>query len=154
MSVSPNVLPPRSLPPVAVPQSSLPARDASTPIIAAAVAKSVSDNIDGLHGYRKNLGTYALRIAVHAVPAIVVGLVIDKVFKKIQDTWKLKPILMIVLQILVIIAVLFVFERASISYSNEWQSNTPGFFFVSFLFGTQFNLFNNIALFGKQVARE
>lgn len=107
-----------------------------------------------LHKYRENLGTYALRVGLHVVPAIALGLAIDKIIQKLQEKYELRPLTVIVIQLIVLILVLFIVERISRKYADEWQNNTPGLFFSAFLFGTQSNLYSNIAAFGKQIARE
>jgi undecaprenyl pyrophosphate phosphatase UppP len=42
---------------------------------------------------------YTLEIIKHAVPAIFIGLVLDKILKKVQEKYKINEFIMIVMQI-------------------------------------------------------
>lgn len=96
------------------------------------------------YSYRQNILTYFGRVALHIIPAVCLGLIIDEVCKIIQDKFELKPFISIVIQISICVAVLYIIEKhVSQFYSEEWQGNTPGLFFFAFLFVVQFNLINN-----------
>lgn len=95
---------------------------------------------------------YTLEIIKHAVPAIFIGLVLDKILKKVQEKYEINEFIMIVMQITILAIILFIIQKylSAKSYSSAWQSTTPGFFFVAFVFSCQFNLFANIKALGNK----
>lgn len=94
-----------------------------------------------------------MRIAIQAVPALILGVVVDKACEKIQQKLNLGPLAMIIIQIIILAIVLYIIEKyLSKMYADEWQGTTPGLFFVSFYFGVQFNLFSNVGLATKKAS--
>lgn len=110
----------------------------------------VSPSQEILFAYRNSLGAYALRIGLHTVPAIILGIIVDKIVAKLQQLFNIPPIVAIIIQLLIVIYVLYLIEiYISKQYAFEWQNTTPGLFFSGFFFGTQFNLFTNISTLWK-----
>jgi len=102
-------------------------------------------NSERLYSYRRNLGTYFGRVAVQAVPGIIIGLALDQAMAKLQQRYSWRPLTVIIIQVIIIILLLYIIEmKISRFYASEWQNNTPGLFFVAFFFGTQANLITNI----------
>lgn len=105
--------------------------------------------------YRQNLLNYALQAGVQAIPAIVLGIIIDKILKKFQECGGIHPLIMIVIQIIVIILILYLVEKhVAPNYASDWQITTPGILFPIFFLGVQFNLFDNIKRFKRDVFDE
>lgn len=95
--------------------------------------------------YRENLLNYSLQIGLQVIPAIAMGMIVDKVLKKLQHRFQLGPVVMILIQLIVIVVLLFIIEKyIATNYADAWQLTTPGFFFPVFFFGVQFNLFENL----------
>ena len=94
---------------------------------------------------RKDFPTYTYQIVKHSLPGLFVGIGIDNIVKNLQCRYKLKPLIWIVVQFVIMIVVLYLVEKyVSASYASEWQNVTAGLFFVSFFFGSQVNLMTNI----------
>lgn len=95
--------------------------------------------------YDSSPGRYYSQILQQAVPAIALGIVLDRTLKKMQNEYKIRPIIMIIMQIIIGIAILYLIEKyISKAYATAWQNTTPGFYFVTFYFSTQFQLFTNL----------
>lgn len=87
---------------------------------------------------------YTTECLKQVVPAVLIGLVIDKVLKKVQDKYEVKPLVMSIVQIMVLILVLYAIEMMFRKFAYHWQETTPGLLFAGFVFGVQFNLFENL----------
>lgn len=95
--------------------------------------------------YDTSAGKYFSQVLQQAIPAVVLGIVLDRTLKLVQQTYKIHRVVMIIVQIIVGIMILYYIEKyVSKAYASAWQSTTPGFYFVSFYFGTQFQLFANL----------
>jgi len=104
-----------------------------------------SSSSDDMMAYRENLLNYSLQIGLQVIPAIAMGMIVDKVLKKLQHRFQLGPVVMILIQLIVIVVLLFIIEKyIATNYADAWQLTTPGFFFPVFFFGVQFNLFENL----------
>lgn len=103
-----------------------------------------------LFNYKKSVGKYAAKTVAHTAAGLLLGVGIDRVCNKLQQGLKLKPGVMILIQLIVIVVVFYVIEMyISEKYAMEWQNITPGLIFVGLFFGSQFNLFENIKKFFK-----
>jgi hypothetical protein len=102
---------------------------------------------DGLFSYRKTMLSYCFDILKHVLPAILLGVTINRIAKELEKRFKLAPIPMILIQLSLSAVLLYLLEtqllRAS-SYDEEWQVTTPGLFFSAAFFGVQTQLQNNI----------
>lgn len=88
---------------------------------------------------------FTLETVLHLVPAIVIGVTIDKIFRKVQRTYNWSPLVLVVVQLLAVILVLYSIEKyVSRRYAKEWQDTTPGLFFSFFIFLVQFNFTENL----------
>lgn len=77
-----------------------------------------------------------------SIIGILLGLNINKlskiIFKKFNNTLQ-------ILFHIILCSILLSFIHININYFGWlWQNETPGLYFISFFFGVQFNLFNNI----------
>lgn len=96
--------------------------------------------------YRSGIIPYFKVTAYHIIPAIILGAICQKISAFIQQYFKLKPLVAIVLQLILMTLILYIIEvRISMLYGSQWQTITPGLFFVSIFFGLQSSLYNNIA---------
>lgn len=155
-SVTPSNMPPRLSAKMTTPKP--PTASMAPPPVSAGVSISETPMMsapifgEGMMAYRENALNYALQVGLQAIPAIAMGLIIDKVLKKLQDKFDLGPLVMILIQLIVVVVILFIVERyIATNYADAWQQTTPGLFFLIFLFGTQFNLFENIKKLRDQV---
>lgn len=97
--------------------------------------------------YRSSIWKYYWACIVYVSLGIFLGLLVNSIARKIQDHWKLNNKISIVIQIILMITVLYIVEvHISNYFATNWQSNTPGLFFVSFFFGTQFLILINLSL--------
>lgn len=99
------------------------------------------------------------QVAVGSVLGIAAGLVVDKLFKKLQDGYNLKPLTIIIIQIIVMIIVmilvLYVLDLIGRRYFKRAQGDLLApIVFSTFFISIQVNLFRNIVILGRQVARE
>lgn len=95
--------------------------------------------------YDSSLSHFYSEILKQIIPAAVLGIVLDRTLKKIQQDHEIRPVIMVVVQILIGIAILYVIENyISKPYAKSWQKTTPGIYFSLFYFGMQFQLFNNL----------
>ena len=104
-------------------------------------------NTNGLFSYRRNMFTYSYSILKHVLPAILLGVTINRISKEIEKRFKLTPIPMVLIQLFLSAVLLYLLETKflrSSSYDEEWQITTPGLFFSAAFFGVQTNLSNNI----------
>ncbi len=108
---------------------------------------------NGLYSYRQTMITYYVSILKHMIPAILLGVLVNKISDRIQKITELPALPMIFMQFLLGFVFLYIIETKLARYSSfdeEWQSTTPGLGFPALYFGVQTNLFNNIiATFGK-----
>lgn len=95
--------------------------------------------------YKSSLGTYVIYCLLFTIPAIILGLAINRITMEIKK-WLNPPIVLLVLiQLLIAILVLYIIETyISSKFSSGWQSNTPGLFFVAIYFGLQTLLYADI----------
>ena len=102
---------------------------------------------DGVFSYRRSVFTYCFDILKHVLPAILLGVTVNRIAKEIEKRFKLTPIPMILLQLALSAALLYLLETKLLqgsSYDEEWQITTPGLFFSAAFFGVQTHLANNI----------
>jgi hypothetical protein len=88
-----------------------------------------------------------LKGIIYALVGSALGIIIDKIFKSIQDKIRKKEniILISLVQIIIsVIILLFIEVYISKAFAIEWQGTTAGLFFVAFFFGVQTNLYTNI----------
>jgi hypothetical protein len=97
--------------------------------------------------YREGIVPYFKNVGFHVVPAIILGVICEKITHYVQTKYNLRPWITIILQLLLITLILYTIEiHISQSYASQWQDITPGFIFVSIFFGLQLSLYNNIVL--------
>lgn len=83
--------------------------------------------------------------ALYVLPGIVIGVLCEKITRYLQTKYKLNPLVAIIIQLFIISVVLYLIEfYVSPEYGSNWQSITPGLFFVSVFFGLQSSLYSNI----------
>ncbi len=89
---------------------------------------------------------YYSRMIYHIIPAIILGIIIDKYLTKLQTIYlPNNHLFYVILQLIIIILALYVIQKyISPTYASSWQSTTPGILFVSLFFGIQVNLYKNI----------
>lgn len=100
--------------------------------------------------YNKSLVNYFSSNYFYAILGIVCGLTIDKIIthaKNFIKDYKYSTFYLVFLQLFLMFMVFAVVEFGiSKWFAESWQSITPGFVFVSMIFGTSYNLYSNIQL--------
>ena len=103
---------------------------------------------DNIFHFKKSAFTYYGKCGLYAIIGIGLGLLIERICKKIQSQYKpatITTITMIVLQLFMIISTLYIIEiYVSGQFAIEWQNTTPGFMFVALFFNLQPTLISNI----------
>ena len=90
---------------------------------------------------------------------LILGIAINNAVVFIANTLKMKTaILQIIMQLIVCSTVLAGIHHFYNYFGHSWQNVTEGLFFISFLFGVQFNLYTNvqnayISTFDKSVTK-
>lgn len=81
-----------------------------------------------------------------SIYGIIMGMTIDITCKKINKKLKInREIVNVLIQLILCSVVLSIFRIKLLPYFGwSWQNITPGLFFVSFFFGSQFFLFSNV----------
>lgn len=100
--------------------------------------------------YRRSPRRYAIKMASHAGVGLALGIAVDKVCKRVQNAYNLRSGLMIIIQLTVLATIFYILEiytRKGRKYFLEAQNISPGLFFAGLMFGSQFNLFENIKKF-------
>lgn len=87
-------------------------------------------------------------IFVYSMTAIVLGMIMDYVNKKLDNNlsiFKQNRYVSVIAKILLIALVFnYIQDHISAEFASDWQSTTPGVFFVSIFFGLQSNLFSTL----------
>lgn len=97
--------------------------------------------------YKSSMGNYFFQCFLFAIPAIILGLAINKLCTVIKDKFQFPVLAMVLIQLLIAILVLYIIEiYISAWYGASWQSTTPGLFFAGIYFGLQTLLFADIVL--------
>lgn len=95
--------------------------------------------------YKINAVNYFAVCIFDTIIGTTFGLLVDKTCTYLQTKYEIDIKIMIAIQLLFIILVAYFIQMfVSDRFANDWQSTTPGLFFVSFFFGTQLNIYNNI----------
>jgi len=82
---------------------------------------------------------------LYVLPAIVLGVLCEKITRYLQTTYNLNSFVSIIIQLFLAILFLFVVEYyISPKFGENWQAITPGLFFVSIFFGLQASLYANV----------
>jgi len=102
--------------------------------------------------YKTNVFQYYKITGYHTVSAIIIGVLCEKTCNYIQLRFKMSPLFMLCLQLVLSIFLLYLIEiYICPSCGVEWQAITPGLFFVSIFFGLQTSLYSNISSVTKQL---
>ena len=102
--------------------------------------------------YKNNILQYYKVTAYHVIPAIILGVICEKLNNYLQIKYKIQPLVAVCLQLIIAIFFLYIIEiYICPSCGVEWQAITPGLFFVSLFFGLQTSLYSNIYNTAKQV---
>jgi hypothetical protein len=97
--------------------------------------------------YRNGIVPYYETVAIYSIPAILLGIICEKTIAYLQKKYELNPVVAIILQLVFVTLILYIIEmHISLPFGSNWQSITPGLFFVSIFFGLQVSLYNNIFL--------
>ncbi len=95
--------------------------------------------------YKTGISQYYKVTAYFVLPAIILGVVCEKMTAFFQRKYNLSPLVAIILQLILATFLLYMVEiHISPEYGSQWQSITPGLFFVSIFFGLQASLYTNI----------
>lgn len=95
--------------------------------------------------YRDGFYEYYLITFFYIIPAIFLGIICQKIMKHLQTKFNLDPLTSIIIHLLLLTFVLYIVEiHISLQYGTNWQSITPGLFFVSIFFGLQLSLYDNL----------
>ena len=83
---------------------------------------------------------------IWGVIGIICGILINNFIILIGNTFKIRNVLIQnIIQMSVCALTLSLIHHYNNYYGWTWQNTTPGLFFVSFFFGAQFKIFNNVA---------
>jgi hypothetical protein len=93
-----------------------------------------------------NLHDMIIQCILYGIIGIILGTIVNNIFVYILNNISYKPnvIVEIVLQLIICSIVLSIININFHFFGWAWQSTTPGFIFVSFFFGVQYNAFSNI----------
>lgn len=95
--------------------------------------------------YKTGVLQYFGVTALYVFPAIVVGVLCEKITRHIQINYELSALIMIIIQLFLATLFLYIIEYyLSPKYGSNWQEITPGLFFVSIFFGLQSSLYANV----------
>jgi hypothetical protein len=86
-----------------------------------------------------------VNIVIYAIMGIVLAMITNKIYSHV-DKFELDSKIKLAIKFLIFGSVLYyVHHYISKEFASDWQSTTPGLFFVSMYFGLQPNLMNQIA---------
>ena len=107
----------------------------------------------GSFNYQHNYLSYLIRILILFIPAVIIGYVIDKSVKYIQEQKfidvkndKLDAVIFFTLEFMIIITLFYILEkqfRKGNSHESEFQKTIPGALFLMFFFFAETNIINN-----------
>ena len=103
-----------------------------------------------IFNYRNSPTNYFTKMAAHSLSGIALGVAVDKICRRIQSGYNLRPSVMILIQLIVIAVSFYVIEfylSKKFKYAMEFQNITPGLLFAGLFFGVQSNLLQNIQKF-------
>lgn len=102
--------------------------------------------------YRSGILPYYTVSAFYIVPSIILGIICQNITAYVQTICNLTPLTALIFQLVLAIFMLYVIEVwISPSFGANWQSITPGLFFVSIFFGLQTSMYNNIFAVAGQI---
>lgn len=98
----------------------------------------------GTHRSKDHFFSFALKIFFYMFPAVVLGHSIDKTIHMLKKRKTLGDsiVIYILLQTIVNIILLYIFELLIHDYVREFQRTIAGSFFIVLYFGTQTNYIN------------
>jgi len=93
-----------------------------------------------------NLHDMIIQCIIYGIIGIILGILVNNIYVYILNNISYKPnvIVEIVLQLIICSIVLSIININFHFFGWAWQNTTPGFIFVSFFFGVQYNAFSNI----------
>jgi len=88
---------------------------------------------------------YFLTCGSYGLIGAALGLGIDKLSVRLQKEYEIgKPAMLLLQLFLMVLVVYAIQEFVSERFASDWQSTTPGLFFVSFFWGIQGNFYANL----------
>ena len=93
-----------------------------------------------------NLNNMIIKCIIWGLLAIILGTIVNNIFVHILNNINYKPniIVEILLQLILCCIILSIIHINFNYFGWTWQHTTPGFIFVSFFFGAQYNVFTNM----------
>ena len=99
--------------------------------------------------------TKMTRIVQQTLMGVIAGIAANRITRTIDGGQNDKKTVFIAFTKLITIGIfLMVLERQFPGMAEEWQSTTPGLFFVSFFFGLQTNVINHMVAIRNHYLRD
>jgi len=95
---------------------------------------------------RDNFFSFALKILIYIIPAVILGNYTDSTIKRLQEykTFGDNKLYYILLQTLIIISTQYIFLAFLLNFISEFQVTIAGGYFIVLYFGMQTNYFHMI----------
>jgi sulfite exporter TauE/SafE len=109
--------------------------------------------ISGTDTRRESLLKYYFRNGTYIVPAVILGYVVDESCAKLQASFKIRPVIMIIIQLTLIIFVLYFCERLLVQrLKNKTDSKIPVILSSTIYFFLQETLLKNLLLIKRSLS--
>lgn len=97
---------------------------------------------DGVVDDPKHIPTFVTESFIFAVSGLLLGVFVDKQFKKLKEKFPKYRVIIAVLQILLLVTIIAAFYKyAKHEFALHFQQTLPGMAFPAMYFGVQSNLF-------------
>lgn len=97
---------------------------------------------DGIVDDPKHIPTFVAESFIFASSGLLLGVVVDKQFKRIKDKFPKYKLLVALVQIIVLVSIIALFFKyAKHEFALHFQQTLPGMAFPAMYFGVQSNLF-------------
>lgn len=97
---------------------------------------------DGIVDDPKHLPTFVAESFIFAVSGLLLGVIVDKQFKKIKERFPKYKVIIAIIQILLLVSIIAAFYKfAKHEFALHFQQTLPGMAFPAMYFGVQSNLF-------------
>ena len=102
---------------------------------------------------RDNFFSFALKIVLYIIPAVILGNYTDKSIKKLQENKVLgeNTLYYILLQTFIVITTQYLFLTFLLQFISEFQTTIAGSYFIVLYFGIQTNYIRMIKEYTTQI---
>lgn len=105
--------------------------------------------------YKNSAGQYFGTIILYSAGGLFLGILLDKITKYLQDNFGISRLVAVIVQFLLFVTVLYILENTIFHrFSSRLHISSPGIFFLTFAFVSQFRMFINLALITGVVPSE